>query len=309
MLFADVAILPEQASTFSGAVDDLFWFIHGLGAFFLLLITGLVIFFAIRYRRGRPGVTPAPSHSLPLEVTWSLVPLVLVMAIFVWGFRGYLFMNVPPRGALDVAVTAQKWSWTFSYPSGATSNQLHVPVNTPVRLTMHSTDVIHGFFVPEFRQKMNVLPGRYTTTWFEATREGEFDIYCSEYCGDAHSAMTSKVVVHSEEGYHAWLEEVSADVEPTAEAGQKLFQAKACFTCHTLDGVAGIGPTFKGVFGKTEQMTDGTTVTVDEEYIRESLLNPAAKVVQGFAPVMPTYQGQLKPNEIQALIEFIKGLQ
>jgi cytochrome c oxidase subunit 2 len=308
MLFADAAILPQQASTFSGPVDDLFWFIHGLGAFFLALITGLIIVFVIKYRRGKRGVTPGPSHNGPLELTWSLVPVILVLSIFVWGFRGYLFMNVPPRGALDVSVTAQKWSWTFAYPSGATSNELHVPVNTPVRLTMHSTDVIHGFYVPEFRQKMNVLPGRYTSTWFEATREGEFQIYCTEYCGDAHSAMTSKVVVHTPEDYRRWLDEASAEVEPTAAAGEKLFQTKACFTCHTTDGKAAIGPSFRGVFGKSETMADGSSVTVDEEYIRESVLNPTAKVVQGFQPVMPTYQGQLKPNEIQALIEFIKGL-
>lgn len=308
MLFADAAILPQQASTFSEQVDSLFWFIHGLGAFFFLLITGLVIYFAIRYRRGRPGVTPAPSHSLPLEVTWTVVPVILVMAIFVWGFQGYMFMNVPPRGAIDLTVTAQKWSWTFGYPTGASVNELHVPVNTPVRLTMHSTDVIHGFFIPEFRQKMNVLPGRYTSTWFEATKEGEFQIYCSEYCGDGHSAMVSKVVVHSAEGYRSWLEQASADVEPTAAAGEKLYQSKACFTCHTTDGTPKIGPSFRGVFGKTEAMADGSSVTVDEDYLRESILEPTAKVVQGFQPVMPTYQGQLKPNEIQALIEYIKAL-
>ena len=308
MLFAD-AILPQQASTFSERVDQLFWFIHGLGAFFFLLITGLVIFFAIRYRRGRAGVTPASSHNLPLEVTWTLVPLILVMAIFFFGFQGYLFMNVAPRGALDLSVTAQKWSWTFGYPTGATSNELHVPVNTPVRLTMHSTDVIHGFYVPDFRQKMDVLPGRYTSTWFEATKEGEFPIYCSQYCGDAHSGMVSKVVVQSAEGYRSWLEQMSADVEPTAAAGEKLFQTKACFTCHTTDGTAKIGPTFKGIFGHAVSLADGATVTVDEEYIRESILNPTAKVVQGFQPVMPTYQGQLKPNEIQALVEYIKALQ
>lgn len=300
-------LLPPQASTFAEAVDPLFIFLHVLSVICLVLITGAAIYFVLRWKRGHKE-GPGPSHNTAVELTWSAVPLVIVMAIFLWGFRGWMGMTVPPREAIDLQLIAQKWSWSFVYPNGQSSPELHVPLNQPVRLTMRSNDVLHSFYVRAFRQKLDVLPGRYTTTWFQATQLGEFEVQCAEYCGDGHSRMMAKVVVHEPAAYEEWVKGLDKDVVASPQIGEKLYTERQCMGCHSLDGTPRVGPSFKGLWGKTENLVGGATVVVDEEYLRESMLNPTAKIVMGFPPAMPPYQGQLKPGEVNSLIEYIKTL-
>jgi cytochrome c oxidase subunit 2 len=241
-----------------------------------------------------------------------VVPTILIIIVFVWGFRTYLKMNVVPKDAIEIKVTGQKWFWSFDYPDGVTTvNELVVPLDKPVKLVMSSRDVIHSFFVPDFRVKMDVLPNRYTVTWFEATKLGNHNIFCAEYCGKGHSDMLGTVNVVSPLEYAKWLEEGATLGEGLTleELGALLYTAKACHTCHKIDGAASTGPTFKNLYGHAAPMEDGTQQIVDENYLRESMLNPMSKIVAGFQPVMPTYQGILKDREIDALIAYIKSLQ
>lgn len=293
-------------------VDSLFFFITIASALMLALVTVLTVLFIIRYRRhGKPGLTSGTDHSLPLEIIWTVIPTILIFIVFAWGFKGYLRMSVVPRGALEIKVTAQKWFWAFDYPEGlSTVNELVVPLGKPVKLLMSSTDVIHSFFVPSFRMKMDVVPNRYTVTWFEATQAGAFDLFCTEYCGTKHSEMIGKVKVLPVEEYKKWLEASSGPGEGVTPAqwGAQLFKSRACVTCHSVDGSKVVGPSLKGRYGGTVFLSDGTQITMDENYIRESILNPRTKVVIGFDPVMPTYQGLLKERDVDALIAYIKSI-
>lgn len=303
-------LFPPQASTYAKDVDALYYYIHYLSVFFWVLVTAAIIFFVWRWKRGhKEGV--GPSHNLPLELTWSIIPLILVISIFLWGFKAFMTMSRAPGDAETIHVVGKKWLWDFEYPSGQKAiGELNVEVNKPYRLVMTAEDVIHSFSVPTFRNKMDVVPGRYTTFWFEATMTGEHQVFCTEYCGDGHSDMLAKIVVHTPEDYAKWVQENQTEdtTTPLPELGAKLYQTKACFTCHSTDGSVKVGPSFKDLFGHEVDLTNGTKVTADEEYIRESILQPAAKVVQGFAPVMPTYQGQLSDREVNALIEYIKSV-
>ena len=302
--------LPPALSTTAGAVDQLFYFILGVSAFFFALIVVLMVLFVVLYRR-RPGdpAGEAPSHSTALEVFWTVIPLVIVIYIFYEGFVGYMAMRHVPRNAYDILVRAQKWKWIFSYENGHEDSDLHVPVNEAVRLTMTSEDVIHSLFIPTFRLKMDVVPGRYTTTWFRAVRPGTYDLYCAEYCGTGHSDMLAKVVVHEPGQFAKWLQEEGDLLKklPPAEAGQRLV-ALRCASCHTIDGNPGIGPTLKGIWGQTHQFSNASPTVVDENYVRESILEPAAKVRQGYTGVMPTFKGILSDQQITAVIEYIKTL-
>lgn len=306
--------LPVPASTVAQDIDALWSFVFWISTFFFLLILGMMIVFAIRYRRRAGDVErldKGPSHNNPLEAAWIIIPTLIVLVIFVWGFRGYMKMTVVPANSMEVKVTGQKWFWSFAYPEGASSvNDLVVPVDTPVKLLMSSQDVIHSFYVPAFRVKRDVLPNRYQVAWFEANQVGEFDLFCTEYCGTSHSDMIGKVKVLSKADYAAWLEEstIGAEGMDPVELGRKLYTAKACMTCHSVDGNPGNGPTFKGVFGHHVDFADGSSMTADENYIRESILSPRAKIVAGFQPIMPTYQGLLKDAEIDALVAYIKSL-
>jgi cytochrome c oxidase subunit II len=306
--------LPPQSSTISGEVDALFNFVlYASIVFFLIIVLG-ALYFVIRYRkRSQLELAGGPSHNVKLEILWTVIPTILVFIVFFWGFKTFLKMNVVPKDAIEVKVTGQKWFWTFDYvESGVNSmNELVVPIGKPVQLTMSSRDVIHSFFVPGFRIKMDVLPNRYTITWFEATQIGKFDLFCAEYCGTGHSEMIGKVRVVSEREYNEWLEEsdLAGEGMTLAEFGAKLYQSKACIACHSVDGNPLVGPSFKGRFGTNQPMVDGSTVLADENYVRESILNPMAKQTQGFQPVMPSYQGLLKEKEVDALIEYIKSLQ
>jgi cytochrome c oxidase subunit 2 len=219
-------------------------------------------------------------------------------------------MSTAPANAYEILVDGQKWNWTFTYPNGYADSMLHVPVDRPVQLVMSSADVIHSLYVPAFRIKMDVVPGRYSKAWFEATAPGEYELFCAEYCGTDHSSMITKVVVHPVGEFETWLEQASNFLETMSpvDAGRKLYQIRGCQQCHSVDGSAKTGPTLLGVFGKTETLTDGTSVVADENYIRQSILDPASQVVAGYEPVMPTYQGRIKDEEITVIIEYLKSL-
>lgn len=303
-------LMPSAGSTWAPEVDRLFLFLVGLSGFFFVLIATLTAWFAIRYRRRDSAVANPPTHNTPLEVVWSVIPLALVMVIFFWGFHGYINAAVAPADALQIQVVAKRWIWQFQYPNGVrTVNELYVPVGKPVKLVMISEDVIHSFYVPTFRVKQDVLPSRYTQLWFQPTQTGAHRILCTEYCGRGHSDMLGVIHVATEEEYRRWLE-TGGDLGkhmPPAEFGRLLYASKGCETCHSLDGTKGQGPSFKGVFGHSVLLADGRSVVADENYLRESILQPQAKVVAGYQPVMPTFQGLLRESEINALIEFIKA--
>ena len=305
--------LPPTGSTIAPDVDALFNFLLYLSIGFFVLIMSLVVYFSARYRRRgeAPRLTPALTHNTALEMTWIVIPLILVGVLFVWGFKGFMRLSVVPKDAMEIKVTGQKWFWSFMYPEGAsTINELVVPAGKPVKLLMSSQDVIHSFFVPDFRIKRDVLPNRYSVAWFEAPRPGEHRLFCAEYCGSQHSGMVGKVRVIGEREYQEWLTTamMSGEGMNPADFGAKLYVSKTCNTCHSIDGRAMNGPSFQGVYGHEVTLADGSKLIVDENYIRESILNPQSKVVAGYQPIMPTFQGLVQAHEIDALIAFIKTL-
>lgn len=305
--------LPAARSTVAGSHDALYNFVLWMSVFWLVLIAGVLVYFVIKYRRKSPHDKPVgPTHSTAIELGWTLPPLILVMIIFVWGFRGYLDMNQAPNGATQnqVLVAASKWNWLFTYPNGVDDGVLHVPVNTPISLVMTSSDVIHSFYVPDFRVKQDVVPGRYSKVWFEATEVGTYNVYCTEYCGEQHSTMLSKVVVESQEDYEKYLADLEKKIlaMPPVELGKRVYQIKGCKQCHSVEGVDGTGPMWNNVFGSTRTFADGSTRVADENYIRESILNPGKELVQGYGNNMPTYQGNIKDAEITGVIEYLKTI-
>lgn len=305
-------VLPKQASTLAPGVDGLFWFVTAINVIFFLLIVFLIAVFVMRYRRRGPNeITPHITHNQKLEIAWSVIPLMIVMGIFFWGFHGYVSAQVAPANAIEIQVTGKKWVWQFEYPDGMrTLNEIHVPLNRPVRLVMTSEDVIHSFFVPTFRMKKDVVPGRYTEEWFTPTQAGVHQVFCTEYCGKGHSDMLAKITVDDEAAYQKWLIEGDESLKtmPLPELGKMVHENRGCATCHSLDGTRGQGPSWKGIYGNVHQMQDGSQIKVDENYIRQSVLEPQAHVVAGFEPVMPTYKGMLRDREVLGVIEFIKTL-
>jgi cytochrome c oxidase subunit 2 len=305
-------ILGPQASTLSPNTDNLFMFITAINVFFFLLIALLAVGFAKRYRRRSPDeLTPHITHNQVLEIAWSVGPLILLIGIFFWGFHGYVTAQVAPANAIEIQVAGKKWQWQFEYPDGLrTLNELSVPLNRPVRLVMTGEDVIHSFFVPGFRIKKDVLPNRYTEAWFQATRPGTYQIFCAEYCGKGHSDMLAKINVLDDQAYQKWLVEGDESLKtmPLKELGALIHENRGCATCHSLDGTRGQGPSWKGIWGTTEKFVDGSSAVVDENYVRESILEPQKHVVQGYEGIMPTYQGLLRPRELLGVIEFIKTL-
>lgn len=302
---------PSSSSTVAPMVDDLFYMILWIGVVFFVLIVGVMCGFVWKYRR-REGHAPAHSahHNNTLEVTWSVIPGLILVVIFFRGFTGYIDLRTPPPDAYEIQVIAKKWSWAFRYPNGHIDTELHLPVDTPIKFRLQSDDVIHSFFIPAFRIKMDCVPGRYTSTWAQATEVGEFVLYCAEYCGTRHSDMLANVYVHESGEFEAWLTKAADFLNTMSpeDAGRMLYQRRGCVQCHSIDGTAKQGPTFKDTYGTEQPMADGSLVTVDDNYIRESILNPNAKIRAGFRPVMPTFQGQLKDPEIDALIAFMKSL-
>lgn len=306
--------LPPQNSTVAGDVDGLYMFVYYLSIFFFVLIVGGMALFMWQYRRRPNGPKVQQiSHNTYLEVAWSVIPTILVIFIFLWGVKGFMDMAVAPKGAQEIYVSAKKWSWSFQLTvdgqSFNTTNEIGVMKDTPVKLIMSSQDVIHSFYVPNFRIKQDVVPGRYSTLWFQATQSGENHIFCTEYCGKDHSIMQAKVIVFDNaEEYQKWVAKWKPSDEVSATYGEKLYKQNACMGCHSVDGSKVVGPTFKGIWGREEAIVGGTKVTVDESYVRESILEPNAKVVEGYPPAMPSYKGQLKDNQILSLIEYMKTL-
>lgn len=315
------SLFPEQASTIAPQVDALYYFLIAVAVFFSALIFFLVIYFAVKYRRRFDFEQPAPNlGNLKLELLWMFIPFVLVMIMFGWGASVYFTIRRPPPDALEIYVVGKQWMWTLQHPQGHREiNELHVPVGRPVKLTMTSEDVIHSFYVPAFRIKMDAVPGRYTTTWFEATKTGTYHLFCTEYCGTEHSAMIGRVVVMAPPQYQQWLSGsgsgngvvndngLPASGGSLASAGARLFQQLRCNTCHVEQGVA-TGPSLVGVFDAPVPLQNGDTVVADESYIRESILNPAAKLVAGYPTVMPTYKGQVSEDDLVQLLAYIKSL-
>ena len=307
--------LPEQASDLAGKVDTVIWFVTIISLISFILITIGLVYFAIKYRRrSENDETPYITGNHFLEILWTVIPSILVMVIFVYGFVVYKEMRTPPAEAVEVNVVGRQWLWQFQYQNGkSTINELYVQQDKPVKVVMRSDDVLHSFFVPAFRVKQDLVGGMYTYLWFTPTKVGIFDLYCAEYCGTGHSAMLGKVIVMSPEAYDRWErggEEEGKAVTglPPEQLGEKLYKERGCNACHSIDGSTLVGPTWKGLFGHEVSMTDGSTVTADENYIRQSILEPQAKMVKGFGPVMPAFKGILSDEEVDAIIAYIKTL-
>ncbi len=299
---------PDQASTVAAQVDALYIFLILITVVFTVIIFAMVATFSIKYRKGIHPIATQIEGSVALEIFWSVVPLAIAMLIFVWGAVLFFRLERAPQQAMDVYVVGKQWMWKLQHPSGPREiNQLHIPVNTPVRLTMISQDVIHSFYVPEFRTKQDVLPGRYTYTWFEATKTGTFHLFCAEYCGTKHSGMIGEIIVMEPTAYQVWLSGGSEGGN-LASGGEKLFTSLGCVTCHSGQADAR-GPNLAGVFGKPQKLSDGTTVIADENYIRNSILNPQLQIVAGFEPIMPTFSGQVSEESLIQLMAYIKSLQ
>lgn len=308
--------IPEAASNLASKVDGLLLVITFISIFFFVLISAVLIYFAVKYRRRSDDEeTPYITGNQTLEIIWTVIPSILLILLFVYGFVVYKDMRTPPKDAVDITVTGKQWLWTFEYYNGKkTLNELYVRQNRPVRMVMRGDDVIHSFFVPAFRVKQDLMPGRYTQLWFTPTKIGTFDIFCAEYCGTGHSKMLGKVIVLSPEAYDIWEKGVAVDGGeavaslPPAELGEKLYKGKGCNACHSVDGSVVIGPSFKGLYEREGELEDGASYTADENYIMQSILEPQEQIVKGFQPVMPSFKGILSDAEITAIIAYMKTL-
>ncbi len=333
-----IPFFPKGASTFSPQVDFLFLVLVGLSAFFAFIVMFAIVYFVIKYRKGTNADRSNPvNSSVRLEIFWTVVPLVLALGVFFGAAKIFFDMHRAPKNSLDVYVVAKQWMWKFQHPEGQREiNELHIPVNRPVRVIMISQDVIHSFFVPAFRVKQDVLPNRYTTAWFQATQPGEYHLFCAQYCGTDHAKMVGTVIVMDPAKYEEWLTETASPpavaaqpaagsasaggvVSPQgggaaasssqslAQEGEKDFQTLGCIACHNPNG-SGVAPSLVGLYGTSVTLQDGTTVTADEEYIRTSILNPQAQIVKGYPPIMPAFQGQVSNDQLTQLVAYIKSL-
>ncbi len=309
--------IPEEASNLAGRIDNVLLIITTVSVFFFLLISFFLIFFILKYRKkSQDEQTPYVTGNTVIEIIWTVIPTILLMIFFLWGYIEYKNSQTPPEDATEINVVAKQWLWEFEYYDGTkTINELYLQKDKPVKMIMISDDVIHSFFVPAFRVKQDVLPGNYTQLWFTPTKVGTFDMYCAEYCGIGHSKMLAKIHVLSPEAYSKWVAKETNSKDsgiessiPPSERGKKLFSQRGCNACHSIDGSAGVGPTLKELFGKEEEMQTGEKIKVDENYLRESILFPDEKIVKGYQPVMPSFKGILSDEEITALIEYMKTL-
>jgi cytochrome c oxidase subunit 2 len=305
-MFDNLPLWPERASSMASQVDAIYIFLLVICGMVALLVFTCLLYFAARYRR-RAGVAAEQiDGSTPLELTWSIIPLCVFMVFFAWGAVVYFKQRTPPRDATEVYVVAKQWMWKLEHAEGQREiNELHVPVGRDVKLIMTSQDVIHSFFVPVFRMKQDVLPGRYTVAWFRATKPGTYHLFCAEYCGTQHSGMIGSIIVMEPSQYEAWMS--GGPAGPLSATGEKIFAELGCSTCHRTD-VQGRGPNLQGVFGKPVLLEDGRSVVADENYVRESILDPGAKIVNGFKPVMPTFQGLVSEEQLNALVAYVKSL-
>ena len=301
-------LFPERATAIAREIAAIYFFGLAIEAFFSLLIAVVIVYFAVRYRRRTPDqVGEREQAPAWLEIVWSIIPLGILLFMFAWGTKVFFDVRRPPADAVEYYVTGKQWMWKFQHPQGNREiNELHIPVGVPIKLIMTSEDVIHSFWVPEFRVKMDVLPGRYTDLWFEVDKVGEYRLFCNEYCGVEHSLMGGRVVAMEPADYEEWL--VGGQPQTTlTKTGEQLFEEKTCNTCHKQASGA-LGPSLEGIFGQERQFTDGTTAIADENYLRESILEPRARIVAGYQALMPTFQGQVDEEELVLLIEYIKSL-
>lgn len=317
--------LPVQATDAAASWDTLYIFLTVISFVFFVLVIGAMVYFAVKYRQGKKADRAAIEGNVPLEIIWTIIPTILLLFIFAWGWVVYQEMVVPNPNAMEVKVIGKQWSWQFIYEDGRTTNgEVYVPVDRPVKFLMTSDDVLHSFFIPNFRIKQDVVPGMYTYVTFQATVPGEHVVFCAEYCGAAHSGMLAKLKVLTAEQWTQWQRGKEVEVDPVslgkmkapqpetkglsklAKKGELLMQTKGCIACHTTDGTKKIGPSYKGLYGSEAVLQDGTKVKVDENYIRESIEMPQAKIVQGYPPVMPTFKGQITEQELISIIEYIK---
>ena len=316
--------MPKSVNTVTDDSDFMFITVLALSTFFFIAIAGAVIYLTVKYRH-RPGhkAEPSVAHNDALEITWTVIPTIICVFLFYYGWRAYIHIVTPPQKAIEINVLARQWSWNFTHSNGVEDSDLHVPVNVPVRLVMTSQDVLHSFYVPVLRTKQDIIPRRYTYVWFNATKPGTYRLDCAEYCGTNHSQMgitgptpdyplgrRAVVVVHDPGGYERYLADKAAssqNMEPD-KLGAMLYEKKGCVACHTIDGSARVGPSFAHDFGTEVPLSDGSKVKMDETYIRESILAPQAKARPGYPPSMPSFEGQLKEKEIEGLIAFLKSL-
>ncbi len=305
--------VPEVASNLASKVDAVLWFITVISLVFFIIISFFLIYFAVRYRRRQENEeTPYITGSHVLETIWTIIPSFLLLVIFAYGFVVYKDMRTPPQDSLEITVTGKQWLWLFAYNTGKTTlNELYVPEGRPVKLVMKSDDVLHSFYVPAFRVKQDLVGGMYTDLWFTPTKAGTYELFCAEYCGTGHSAMLGKVIVMSPQEYEKWEkgeEEKAVSSLPPAELGKKLYTERGCNACHSIDGSTLVGPTWKGLYGHEVDLQDGAKVTVNENYIRESILEPQAQLVKGYTPTMPSFRGVLSDEDITGIIAYIKSL-
>ncbi len=304
----------EQVGHLAREVDSVFIFIFLVGLFFFIITQGALIYFAIKYRRRKPAEDNETAYITDnrfLETVWVVVPSLLIFAIFIYGYVVFRDIRTPPANAAEINVAAKQWLFVFKYPDGRQEiNQVHVPIGKPVRFLMTSSDVIHGFYLPEFRVKQDILPGRYTDLWVQPVKEGHFDIFCTQYCGTGHSTMRAVMTVLNAQEYREWAagKAEKGDAEPLWEKGKELAEKSGCLACHSTDGSTKIGPTWKGLFGSQVSFTDGTTAKADEQYLKDYILTPNVKVIKGFQPVMPAFKGQLSDDDVTAIIAYIKTL-
>ena len=298
---------PSQLISTTEAIDPVFFFIFGASLLLLLGITLAVILFLVRYHRSRaPEPTSTAESNLWLEIVWTVLPTLLVMAMFWYGWKEYLVLRTVPKGAMEITATARMWSWSFSYPDGSTSSKLYVPVGKPIKVNLVSQDVIHGFFLPAFRVKRDIVPGMDNFAWFVAQKPGSYDLFCSQYCGTNHSAMITTVEALTEHDFAEWQKE-SGKKEGTS--GHELLEKHGCLGCHSEDGSPRIGPSFKGFWGRKTLVTTGGTeheIVADDAYLRRSIKEPAADLVKGFPPVMPPFT--LSEDELKVISDYLKGL-
>lgn len=305
--------MPEQGTQIAKQVDNLYAFLLVVSFISCAILIGGMIYFAVKYKRRTPNdKTPYISHDTRLEVLWSVVPLIIFLFVFAWGWKIYHEMRKMPQNALEINITGKKWAWTAEYKNGVKSTVVVVPVNRDVKLVLGSEDVIHSFFIPSFRIKQDAVPGRYSAIWFNAEKLGEFHVFCTEYCGTSHSGMITKLKVVSQEDFDKWLvAESEIGTLPLAERGAKYFQTRACASCHNVDNPAAkVGPSLYQRWGKDAPVDGGEKIAFDENYVRQSILEPQAHITAGYPKPspMPSFQGQLSESELSALIEYIKGL-
>ena len=307
-MLANPGWFPKPASTFGAGVDQLFFFLLAVTGFFAVLVFVLVPYFAVKYRRRSASDRPTQIEgSLPLEILWTVIPLALMLVMFFWGADLFFRQARAPGGATDIYVVGKQWMWKLQHANGRREiNELHIPAGRPIRLVMTSEDVIHSFYIPAFRLKQDLVPGRYTSQWFQATKPGQYRLFCAEYCGTDHSRMTGWVYVMEPPDYEKWLSG-GATTESMPAAGEKLFQQLGCATCHTSQATD-LGPSLEGVFGRPVRLQGGATIAADEAYLRESILNPGAKIVSGYENIMPTFQGQIDEEGLLKIVAYIKSL-